>query len=160
MRIAASRGRTTHAGIGVERDFRAATVGARLPSTTDDQSSVFGTRRSSRSPSSTLLRRDRGDVSATGRAVGVRTNVTSRVKASVEYVIADAWLSPADDLRYLLVMTPTDVATRARRIHSVDAAVETTVPETATRLVIFYRISDGFAQGSNLSDHALSNSGS
>src|SRR5205085_5694419 len=91
-----------------------------------------------------------GDVSATGRAVGVRTNVSSRVKASVEYVIADAWLSPADDLRYLLVITPTAVATRARRIHSVDAAVETTVPETATRLVVFYRISAGFAQGANL----------
>lgn len=152
--------RTFHAGVGVERDFGLATIAVRtFRQNTDDQLvTVFGTQL----PNEPLAELghyfvgNAGEASAIGRAVGFRTHVANRFHGSVEYIVTDAWLAPAADLRYLLVMTPTAVATRARRIHSVDTTFETEVPETSTRLIVVYRVSDAFAQGSEVSDRWLS----
>jgi len=152
--------RTVHAGIGVERDFGATTIEVRtFRQNTDDQLvTVFGTQL----PNEPLAELghyfvgNAGDASAIGRAIGFRTHVADRFHGSVEYIVTDAWLAPAADLRYLLVMTPSAVATRARRIHSVDTTFETVVPETSTRLIVIYRVSDAFAQGSEVSERWLS----
>jgi hypothetical protein len=152
--------RTLHAGIGVERDFGQTTLGVRtFRQTTDDQLvTVFGTQLPF-TPLGELghyFVGNAGDTSAVGGAVAFRTHVTNRFHGSVEYIVADAWLAPSADLRYLLVMTPSAVATRARRIHSVDTTFETIVPETSTKLIVVYRVSDAFAQGSDTSDRWLS----
>jgi len=152
--------RTLHAGIGVERDFGPTTLGIRtFRQTTDDQLvTVFGTQLPY-APLGELghyFVGNAGDTSAVGGAVAFRTHVANRFHGSVEYIVTDAWLAPAADLRYLLVMTPSAVATRARRIHSVDTTFETIVPETSTRLIVIYRVSDAFAQGSEASDRWLS----
>jgi len=152
--------RTLHSGVGVERDFGRTTLSVRaFRQTTDDQLvTVFGTQLPNE-PLGELghyFVGNAGDTSAFGAAIGFRTDVAKRFHGSVEYIVTDAWLAPAADLGYLLVMTPSAVATRARRIHSVDTTFETTVPETATRLIVIYRVSDAFAQGSDVSDRWLS----
>jgi hypothetical protein len=75
--------------------------------------------------------------------------VTSWLRGSVEYSLASAELSPTTDTRYLLLTAPSAVGPRAERIHNVSTTVEAKLPETATRVLILYRVGNGYAHPSN-----------
>jgi hypothetical protein len=50
-------------------------------------------------------------------------------------------------LRYVVLLAPSAVRPTTERIHDLSTTIETTVPETATRVVVLYRVSNGFAHG-------------
>ena len=98
-----------------------------------------------------------GDVAARGVRAGFRTAIASRVHGSVEYsLIAAAW-NPGEDLDYWTQRLPATASLRAGRIHDVATTVEADVPETSTRVVVFYRVSNAFT-GRRPDDNALLNS--
>jgi len=85
-----------------------------------------------------------GDGEVAGYRAEFRTVVARRVHGSVAYTISNAHLIPAEGLGYLLLMAPS-VVRPPERIHDLSTTVETTVPETATRVLVLYRVSNGFA---------------
>jgi TonB dependent receptor-like, beta-barrel/Carboxypeptidase regulatory-like domain len=89
-----------------------------------------------------------GQVSARGFGTGFRTAIANRVRGSVEYSWTRASWNPGEDLSYWILRLPSATPLRASRIHNVATTVETEVPETSTRIVVLYRISNAFARRS------------
>jgi hypothetical protein len=85
-----------------------------------------------------------GDAEASGLSAGIRAAVGGRVHGSVEYTLSRANLG-SPDLGYLFVLEPSAMRLDQEHIHDLSTSVETEVPETATRVVVLYRISNGFA---------------
>jgi len=140
----------TRIAFEVERDFGASTVGiGAFRQQVDDQLvTVFGVDLPGQ-PSAKLghyVVGNAGDLNATGCTASFRATLASRVTGSVAYSIARAMLSPADDVRYLLFTAPSPGNAEPERIHDLSTSIETHVPETATSVVVFYRVSNGFAQ--------------
>jgi hypothetical protein len=88
-----------------------------------------------------------GRVDAIGWGAGFRTVIAGHVHGSIEYTETRANWNPAGDVAYLLLVAPSAVRLEHDRIHDISTAVETELPETATRVMVLYRISDGFARG-------------
>jgi hypothetical protein len=88
-----------------------------------------------------------GAVDASGVSAGVHTALASRVHGSVEYTLTQARLtaSESDNLAYLLVFAPSAVRPGVERIHDIATTIEADVPETSTRVVVLYRMSNAFA---------------
>ena len=65
----------------------------------------------------------------------------------MEYTLTRARLTApdGDNLAYLLVFAPSAVRPGAEQIHDVATSIETDVPETSTRVVVLYRVSNAFA---------------
>jgi hypothetical protein len=141
--------RTTHVSVGVERDLGRSTLVVRgFRQHVDDQLlTVFGESPAGE-PAATLGHYrvgNAGSADATGCSVELRTVVGGRVHGSLEYSLTNAELIPRPDVRYLLVLEPTLGTAQSERIHDVSASVETDVPETATRVLVLYRVGNGFA---------------
>jgi hypothetical protein len=141
---------TNHVEVEVERDLAAATVSVRAfrQHVSDQLVTVFGLDMPG-SPSASLghyLIGNAGDFDATGLCAGFRTAVAGRVHGSVEYAISRArWANP-DDLGVALLMMPAMSRTEPDHIHDLSTTVETDVPETATRVLVVYRLSNAFAR--------------
>jgi len=143
--------RTSHVEVDVERDVAAATVSVRAfrQHVADQIATLFGINMAG-IPAAALghyFLSNVGDVDASGVAAGVRAAVASRVHASVEYSLTQAHLSApdGDNLAYMLVFAPSAVRPGSERIHDVATSIETDVPETATRVVVLYKVSSAFA---------------
>ncbi|MGE0445903.1 MAG: TonB-dependent receptor, partial [Vicinamibacterales bacterium] len=82
-----------------------------------------------------------GDFSATGFTFGVRRDISSRLRASVDYTQAEAdWTGPAPDGLRLLAAAASALRTGSERLHDVTATIESEVPSTATRVVVLYKV--------------------
>ena len=144
---------TTHAEAGIERDVARATISIRAFSQRVDHQLVtlFGIAEPGR-PSATLghyFVADGGCVEASGYSAGIRSVIAARVHGSIDYSFARARWTPAnqaDDLTYLMLLAPSAVRTAVERVHDLSASIETDVPETSTRLIVFYRLNNGFAR--------------
>ena len=86
-----------------------------------------------------------GDVDASGLSAGLRAAFAQRVHGAVSYSLIQARWSPSEDASYLLLFAPSAVRTQPEHIHDISASIETEVPETATRVLVLYRVSNGFA---------------
>jgi hypothetical protein len=84
-----------------------------------------------------------GDSSAQGIGTGFRTAIAGRVHGSVEYTLTQARWNPGEELGVWMQL-PTLL--RATRIHGVSTRVETELPETATRILVVYRVSNAVAR--------------
>jgi hypothetical protein len=142
--------RTNHAEVEMERDVASATLTLRaFRQHVDDQlTTLFGINMSG--TSSTIghyFLTDIGGVDASGVTAGVRTVLANRIHGSIEYTLTRARLTApdADNLAYLLVYAPSAVRPGAEQIHDVATSIETDVPETATRVIVLYRVSNAFA---------------
>jgi hypothetical protein len=93
-----------------------------------------------------------GDVDAAGLGAGLRTVIANRVHGSVEYTVTHARWTNSEDAAFALLVAPSAVRYTPERVHDVTTSVETNVPETATRVLVLYRISNAFA--TSTSDHA------
>ena len=143
--------RTTHMSVGIERDFGVSTVGfsAFRQDISDQLVALFG-QDAPPEPSAKIghyLVGSAGDAVATGCRAELRTVIAGRVHGSVAYTVSNAQLTPAQGLRYMLVVAPSVVRPATERIHDLATTIETTIPETATRILVLYRISNGFAHG-------------
>src|SRR6185436_1698404 len=143
--------KTTHYEAAVERDLApGATVSARAfhQRATDQVVTLFGVSQPGL-PSAALghyFVANTGPVDATGYSAGFKAVFASRVRSAVEYSYARAsWNSPSG-YNYLLVVSPSSVRSGEERIHDVSTSFEADVPETSTRLMVLYRISNGFAR--------------
>jgi TonB-dependent receptor-like protein/carboxypeptidase family protein len=87
-----------------------------------------------------------GDVDATGWSAGIRAALADRVRASAEYTESHARWMPSRGVAYMMLLTPATVGGAGNRVHDFSTSVETEVPETATRVLVLYRVSDGFAR--------------
>jgi hypothetical protein len=143
--------KTTHYEAGIERDLApGVTVSTRaFHQRSDDQLvTLFGISQPGL-PSATLghyFVANTGPVEATGYSAGFKAVVASRVRGAVEYSYARAsWNSPGG-YNYLLLLSPSSVRSGEERIHDVSTSFEADVPETSTRVMVLYRISNGFAR--------------
>jgi hypothetical protein len=140
---------TTHAALGVERDFGPATVAvSAFHQHTENQIvTVFGAELPDQ-PMSTVghyFVGNAGNAIVSGCAAQVRAAITSWLRGSVEYTVTDAQLSPTTDIRYLMLTAPSTVGPRSERIHDVSTTVDAKLPETATRVIVLYRVGTGYA---------------
>jgi hypothetical protein len=142
--------RTNHVEVQVERDVAAATVSLRgfRQHVSDQIVTLFGVNLAG-APSSVgnYFIANLGDVDAAGITAGIRAALANRVHGSVEYTLTRARLNQFDgeNLAYLLVFAPSAIRGSVERIHDVATSIETDVPETATRVVVLYRVSTAFA---------------
>jgi hypothetical protein len=139
--------RGNHVEVGVERDIAQATLSVRAfrQEISDQMVTVFGLDLPGAAASlGHYFIGNAGDVQATGISVGARAAIAGRVHGSVEYSVARTQFTSPDDAAYMLVFAP--YASHAERIHDVAAAIETNVPETSTRVVVLYRVSNAFAR--------------
>jgi hypothetical protein len=143
--------RTNHAEVEVERDIASATVSLRVfkQHVNDQIVTLFGV--STPDAPSTVgnyLLGNVGDVDASGISAGIRAAIGGRVHGGIEYTMTRARVASAD-LAYMVMLEPSALGLDHQQIHDVAATIETEVPETATRVIVLYRVSNAFA-------HALS----
>lgn len=142
--------RTTQIAVAIERDIAESTLSFRaFRQHVDDQLvTLFGADMPAQ-PSAKLghyFVGNVGDVGAAGCTTAFSTTVARRVRGSVAYSVANASLSPVDDLKYLILLAPSAVRPSPDRIHDVATTIQADVPETSTRVLVLYRVSNGFAQ--------------
>jgi hypothetical protein len=139
------RERTDHLAVAAERDFGASTVTVRaFRQRVDDQLvTVFGfdAPGSARTELGHYFVGNAGDVEAFGWSAGFRTTLASRVTGSVEYSLTNARWQRSPDAQYLLVVAPSVVRPSQDRVHDISTTVETSLPETSTRILVMARLS-------------------
>jgi hypothetical protein len=148
--------KTTHVEAGIERDLAAgATVSARVfhQRANDQLATLFGVEPPGFA-SATLghyFVANAGPMDATGYAAGLKALFGSRVRGAVEYSYAEANWGTGANASYLMLVSPSSVRMGNERIHDVSTSLEADVPETSTRVVVLYRISNGFSRRDSLS---------
>jgi hypothetical protein len=138
--------RTDHLEVEVERDIASATVSVRAfrQHTADQLVTVFGIDMPGMaSQLGHYFIGNAGDIDTTGLSAGVRASIAGRVHGSVEYSTARGRM--VDDPSYLWILSPSSARADLERIHDVATSVETELPETATRVLVLYRVSNAFA---------------
>ncbi|HEY7291651.1 MAG TPA: TonB-dependent receptor [Vicinamibacterales bacterium] len=137
---------TDHMELEVERDIAAATVSVRaFRQHIDDQLvTVFGLDLPT-APSAVghYFIGNAGDVDAFGVSAGIRASFGGRVHGSVEYSTTRAETAP-QELSYVWLLAGAPGRPEIDRIHDVSTSIEADVPETSTRVVVVYRVSNGF----------------
>lgn len=140
---------TTHAEVAIERDFGSSSITVRgfRQHVEDQLATRFGSDISGHADSTAghYLVGNAGDVDALGCSLAVRTAIAGRVQGTFEYSLAKAQFIPAGDQAYLLLLGSSPAGPQTRNVHSVDTRLEADVPETNTRILVLYRISNGFA---------------
>jgi hypothetical protein len=143
----AERARTASAGF--EHDLGGSTLAVRaFRQHVDDQLvTVFGADLPGRPTAKVghYLVGNAGDVDATGFSAEFRAVIASRVHGAVEYSVARAQILQAGD-NYLMLLAPMTARASTQTIQDVTARIDTEVPETSTRVMVLYRLSNGFAQ--------------
>jgi hypothetical protein len=86
-----------------------------------------------------------GDIQASGGVAELRAGWAGRIHGSVSYSVTQAHLDPSSDLSYVLLLTRSAPRAETERIHDLATTIEADVPETATRVLVVYRASSGFA---------------
>jgi hypothetical protein len=148
--------RNDQLAVSAERDFGTSTVSVRAfhQQVSDQLVTVFGFEAPNR-PSTHLghyLVGNMGDFEASGWSAGFRTALASRVNGSVEYTITNARWNTPSDAHYLVLVAPSVVRPGTDWVRDLSTAVETSVPETATRILVVARVSQSApAQGSDKS---------
>lgn len=142
--------RTTHVDVGFERDIPGATITARAyrQEIADQLVTLFAAELPDRTSAELghYFVSGAGDVGVTGWAGGFRTAIADRVTGSVEYAVSRADWSPGAQVEYLVLVSPSAGRSGREIVHDLHTRIETDVPETETRVVVLYRLSDGFSR--------------
>src|SRR5262249_40586343 len=132
----------------VERDFATSTVSFRaFRQQIDDQMvTVFGLDLAD-APARVghYFIANAGNFEATGVSAGFRTSIGGRVHGSVECSTTRAQHAASEDVAGMWLLAGAAARPDLKRIHDVATAVETDVPETSTRVLVLYRVSNAFA---------------
>jgi hypothetical protein len=151
-----------HYEVAVERLMKQATIAVRAfhQSVDDQMVTLFGVR-SEESPPATLghyFLASAGDVTLRGVGVSVSHNFADNVRGSVDYAMSAArWTEPPPlaDLAVLTALMPSAIGRETERLHDVTTSLETEIPQTATRVLMLYRISNAFVDGDGTSRHPV-----
>jgi hypothetical protein len=141
--------RTISASVGLERDLGTSTFAVRaFRQHVDDQLvTVFGAEVPGQ-PTAKIghyLVGNTGDISASGVSAEFRAVIASRVHGALQYSVARGQILQAGD-QYLMLLAPVAARTGVDTVQDVTARIDTEVPETATRVMVLYRLSNGFVQ--------------
>ena len=139
--------RTNHMELEVEHDVASATVSLRAfrQHVNNQLVTLFGVDAPGTPALGHYLLSNAGDVDASGLSAGIRAAIAGRVHGSVEYSLTRARLNSPDGLGYLLLVAPSAARVDPEHIHDLATSIETEVPETSTRVVVLYRVSNAFA---------------
>jgi hypothetical protein len=137
-----------HVEMGVERDVEGATVSIRAfrQHVTDQLTTLFGVDMPD-APAHLghYFVANTGEVDAAGWSAELRTSLATRVHGSIEYTLSRAHSNSADNLGYLMLLAPSVIRSESERVHDVSTKVEAELPETLTRVMVVYRVSNAFA---------------
>ena len=86
-----------------------------------------------------------GDVRLQGWAVQLEAPVSKRVTASVEYGMADAVWDRRPYAWTLRRVAPSVLRRQRERLHDLSAVVDASIPKTATRISLAYRVNSAFS---------------
>jgi hypothetical protein len=87
-----------------------------------------------------------GNIDATGWGAAFRTQLAHGVRGRLEYSHTSARWHPTADTAYWVLLSPASGRPRLKDANDVAATVEADVPETSTRVLLLYRVSDAFAR--------------
>ena len=136
------------AAAGLEHDFGPSTLAVRAfrQHVNDQLVTVFGAEVPGQPTAKVghYLVGNTGDIDAGGFSAEFRAVIASRVHGSVEYSVARAEILQAGD-NYLMLLAPVAARTGRSTVQDVTARIDAQVPETATRVMVLYRLSNGFA---------------
>jgi hypothetical protein len=85
-----------------------------------------------------------GDVDFEGWALGISGQLAPRVAGRVDYTNGEATWHDQMAGRLLRRLVPSASRRGSERVHDVSTTVDATIPETATRVMVAYRISSAF----------------
>ena len=141
--------RVTHLALEAERDFGRSTVSVQVfRQRIDDQiAALFGADVPGRprpAPGQYFVG-NAGAGSASGYRAAYRRVLSDWMKGSIEYTVARGSLHPVDQSAYLLLLAPSTTRPADERMRTLATTIETNVPETSTRVLVVYRLSDAFA---------------
>jgi hypothetical protein len=144
--------RALTAALTLEHDFGSTTVGVRTfrQYVSDQLVTVFGGSLPGQ-PTAKLghyMVGNTGDIDTRGVSAEFRAVIASRVHGSITYSFArGAILQAGDD--YVMLLAPEAARPGAVTLQDVTGRINAEVPETATRVMVAYKLSNGFAQGAN-----------
>lgn len=148
--------RNEHFAVEAERDFGASTVTLRtFRQRVDDQLvTMFGPGVSvvpvvAGAQLGHYFVGNMGDVDAAGWGAAFRTTLASRVQGSVDYSMTRAHWTGTGDQAYMLVVAPSVVRPRLELLQSLSTTIETSVPETSTRILVVCRVTNGSSFGTD-----------
>jgi hypothetical protein len=143
--------RTNHMELEVERDVAAATISLRTfrQHVENQLVTLFGVEMPGAPALGHYFVSNAGRVDASGFGAGIRAAIASRVHGSIEYSVTRARSASPDNPAFLLLFAPSVVGAEPTRIHDLATSIETEVPETSTRVVVLYRVSNAFARPIN-----------
>jgi hypothetical protein len=151
-----------HYELGVEREFDGASLGVRaFRQRIDNQLvTIFGLI-TPRTPAATLGHyyvASAGDVDIDGWGVTLMHAFSSHVRGSVDYTQARAeWVdsAPAGDFEMLEAWVPSAaLLPQHQRIHDLSSSLEAEIPQSATRLLVFYKVNSAFLRRYGLHERA------
>jgi outer membrane receptor protein involved in Fe transport len=145
---------------GVERVLNGAAIGVRaFEQRIDNQTvTVFGLRQSNSAPSALghYFVGSAGDAAVRGVGVTFTHALAQNIRGSVDYSLATAtWTGRPAEYAVLMTWVPSAVRPERDRIHDVTTSVETEIPQSATRVVMFYKLNNAFAASSAADSPAI-----
>ena len=141
--------RSRHFEIAVEHDVgRASTVGVRrfAQNVNDQLVTLFGMRHAQPVSFDHYYMTSAGGVTADGWAVMFAHEVGDRFTGSVGYSIIDAQWTPGM-VSGLSPRTVSLLRSGAERFHDITTSIEAAIPESATRVLLLYRLNSAFSNG-------------
>ncbi len=140
--------RTRQYQVGIEHDMgEASTIGVEaFYQQVDDQFvTLFGLGQTAATEATRYFVADSGNVTARGWRVHVAHAITHRVRGTVDYTISTAEWVPGADASILSSVSPAAARQGTEHLQDLSTSLETDIPETATRVLMLYRINTGFA---------------
>ena len=138
-----------HAEIAIEHRFsRYGIEVRRFQQTVEDQLvTVFGASTGAgRSDLGHYSVASAGTARAEGWGVTLDHAIAERLRGSVDYALTTAYWSSDGDREAIEEWVPSAARTGTERFHDVTTALETDIPETATRVYVLYKVNTAFAR--------------
>jgi hypothetical protein len=136
--------------VGLERVLNGAVLSVRaFEQRIDNQTvTVFGLRQSNSAPSALghYFVGSAGNATVRGMGVTFTHALADNIRGSVDYSLATAdWTCRPAEYAVLTTWVPSAVRPERERIHDVTTSLETEIPYSATRVVVFYKLNNAFA---------------
>jgi len=87
-----------------------------------------------------------GDVDARGWGAAMTNELPGYVRGTIEYTVTTAYWDPTSDLTMARAVRSMPL-TSSEKVHDLQASIEATIPQTATRVYARYRVNTAFWSG-------------
>lgn len=91
-----------------------------------------------------------GSLGADGWAVRLSTAPGRRLTGSIDYSVTRARWQARGDMGAIAAWAPSAIRAENEDLHDVTTSVSTEIPETATRVFVFYKVNTGFTRSDQL----------